>query len=295
MDKYMLTGIAVILTLAACERIKNDTKQDTIPEPDPGVFLQISGGFEYKYTDFDFYDSSACIFYFKKVHAELENLEGGVFVFLNNGDTIYIGSLWPPYMNSMPYGPFISTPPFFYQCYALKIENWYDVKPDPRNGSEMIEVLRSHGLLHSGLGISIDTVEITADGLDFTFTITNADSTDLLILDPEKTGSGLFHYFTNGLSLYTQDHTQVFSSNIESQAPIPWNSWSIDWLSELKSGDSMTFTIHYTPDAPLDPGEYQALFEFPGLVHAVARDQLFQGDARIWLGDVRAIKRILVP
>jgi hypothetical protein len=55
----------------------------------------------------------------------------------------------------------------------------------------------------------------------------------------------------------------------------------------------MTFTIHDTIDTPLNPGEYWANFRFPGLAYQVSKDQLYQGDARIWLGDVQVSKRIV--
>jgi hypothetical protein len=79
---------------------------------------------------------------------------------------------------------------------------------------------------------------------------------------------------------------EVFSGNIQHQAPDPWNSWKTDWLSELKSGDSKEFTIAYTIRNPINPGEYYTTFEFPGLAYQVTKDQLYQGTSRIWLGEI---------
>jgi hypothetical protein len=112
-----------------------------------------------------------------------------------------------------------------------------------------------------------------------------------MIIDLDKTGPNLFHYFTNGLFIYDLTHNEVFSSNIQHQAPDPWNSWKIDWLSELKSGDSKEYTINYTINNPLNPGEYDTTFEFPGLAYQVTKDQLYQGNSRIWLGDISLNKR----
>jgi hypothetical protein len=296
MNKLRFFGIAVILTLASCERSEKDTDRDNKHETDPEVFFQTGEGLAYRFNDFDFYDSSTCIFYFKTTHEEWEDLELGSFTFLDNGDTIYTGSLWPAYMNSMPFGPFISAPLSMYGNYALRIENWWhEGKPDPRNCPEMITVLKEHDLLHSGLALSIDAVDISADTLNFSFTVTNADTTDLLILDLNKMGPALYHYFTNGLYLYDTDHHEVFTGTIAHQAPVPWNSWKSDWLSDLGSGDSVSYTIRYPIDSPLEPGEYQALFEFPGLAYQVGKDQLYQGDARIWLGDVQGIQNVVIP
>jgi hypothetical protein len=158
----------------------------------------------------------------------------------------------------------------------------------------MIDILNRHDLLHSGLAISSSSVEITGTQLTFRFTITNKDQSDLMIIDINKTGPNLFHYFTNGLFIYDLSHNEVFSSNIQHLAPDPWNSWNINWLSQLKSGDSKEYTINYTINNPLNPGEYDINFEFPGLASQVPKDQLKQGNSRIWLGDIPHNKSIII-
>lgn len=294
MHKPLLPAVLLILSIPACEKDPGITHTYIPVRPGPEVFFVTSGRLAFQFSEFDFYDSSTCIFYFKTVHEEFEDYERGTFSFLDNGDTIYTGSFWPPYMSSIPFGPFISTPLSFYGKFAFRIENWwYEGSPDPRNCPEMIEVLEERYLLHSGIALSLDTIEINGNTLDYSFTITNADVTSLLILDPNKMGARLFHYFTNGLYLYDMENRQVFTSGILHEAPDPWNSWKTEWLSELQPGVSMTFTINDTIDAPLDPGEYRAIFEFPGLSYQIPIDQLYQGDARIWLGDVQGYKRII--
>jgi hypothetical protein len=171
-----------------------------------------------------------------------------------------------------------------------------DNKPkDPRNDPRFISALKDHNLLHSGLSVSINSINMVGTQLTFKFTVTNQDESDLLILDLEKTGPNLFHYFTNGLSIRKLTYEEVFSSQIAPQTPSPWNSWKTDWLSELKSGDTRHFTINYTINSPLNPGEYNALFEFPGLTYGVTKDQLFQDNNRIWIGDIFVTKKIIIP
>jgi len=36
----------------------------------------------------------------------------------------------------------------------------------------------------------------------------------------------------------------------------------------------------------LQPGEYKASFEYPGLSYQVGLDELFQDGARVWLGEI---------
>lgn len=279
MKKSLLFGILVLLVLNSCEKLNNE------------VFLKIGSDHEYNFSDIELYDSSTHILYFKNVHDEFKGIEKGTFTFLDNGDPIYSGSFWPGYSSAGPNGPFIMSPPSMYGNYALRIDYWSSDKSDIRNDPKMISLLNRHDLLHSGLLISSSSIEITGAQLTFRFTITNQDRSDLMIIDPEKTGVNLFHYFTNGLYIYDLAHKEVFSSNIQYISPEPWNSFKIEWLSELKSGDSKQFTINYTLNSPLNPGEYDTTFEFPGLAYQVTKDQLYQGNSRIWLGDIQLNKR----
>ncbi|TAL63405.1 MAG: hypothetical protein EPN88_12285 [Bacteroidetes bacterium] len=278
MKKSQLFGIIVILTIISCEKIDHE------------VFFKIGSDLEFKFSDIELYDTSTHILYFKNSHAEFDEMLKNTFAFMDNGEIIYQGSFLPGYSSSIPNGPYIMSPPM-YGNYALKIENGHFDKPDIRMDQRIINVLKQHDLLHSGLAISSGSIEIAGSQLSFKFTITNQDQSDLMVIDPDKTGPNLFHYFTNGLRIYDLAHNDVFSGNIQHQAPDPWNSWKIDWLSELKSGDSKEFTINYTINNPINPGEYDTYFEFPGLAYQVTKDQLYQGSYRIWLGDISLNKR----
>jgi hypothetical protein len=283
MKKLSLSGIIIILILTSCS--KNDKE----------IFLKIGNDLEYEYSDIDLYDSSTHVLYFKTIHDELKSMENNSFVFLNDGDEVFSGAFCPGYSSFRPYGPFIYTAPFLYGSYALRIENGSRDKPDVRNDPGMIASLKKRDLLHSGLSVGINSVEKNGTQLSFKFTVTNNDQSDLLILDPEKTGLNLFHYFSNGLSLFDVAGNEIFSGNIQPQSPDPWDSWSTDWLSRLKSGESKEFMISYSFQNPLNPGEYRASFAFPGLEYQVTKDQLYQDNSRIWLGDKRVNKKIIIP
>jgi hypothetical protein len=285
MKKYLLFVSVIILGLTACESNKETLYQE--------IVFKIGQDLNYKYSDIELYDSSTHILYFKEVHPEFDKISQSTFTFLADGTEVYTGSFWPSYLNSMPSGPFISSPPFF-QDYALRIENLYNSDPDLRNDPQLIQSLKVHDLLHSGLSVVINSLVINGTQLSFSFTVTNQDKSDLLIIDLDKTGVNLFHYFTNGLIIRNLNNDIVFSSNVEYETPSPWNSWKIEWLSQLKSGESKQFTINYTISALINPGEYNALFEFPGLEFQVAKEQLFQTGGRIWLGDIQTNKKITI-
>lgn len=281
MKKILVFGLACLFILASCEKNQNE------------VFFKIDNGQEYKFRDIQLYDTSTHILYLKKEHTELSEIMNGSFSFLDEGATIYEGNVVAGYSSFRPNGPFIMSPSM-YGDYALKIENGRLDKPDVRNDSKMINLLNKHDLLHSGLAITSSSTEITGTQLTFKFSITNYDQSDLLILDNVKTGPNLFHYFTNGLYIYDSDHNEVFSSTIQHLAPDPWNSFKTDWLSELKSGDSKEYIINYTINNQIMPGEYNIRFSFPGLAYQVAKDQLFQGSSRIWLGGIDFRQKITI-
>lgn len=281
MKKNLFFGL-LILFCQSCEKKDRD------------VFFKIGTGLEYSISDIELYDTSTHIMYFKAEHDEFDQLEKGTFTFQDNGEPIYTGSLLPGYSSSIPSGPFIMTLPSMYGNHALRIDCWRTDKPDSRDDSRLIQVLNKHGLLHSGLAISAVTINLTGSQLVFKFTISNHDQSDLLIIDPDKTGPGLFHYFSNGLQIYDKDNKEVFSGNIQHLAPDPWNSWKTEWLSALKSGDSKDFTITYPFSSSLVQGDYKATFRFPGLAYQVSKDQLYQSNGRIWLGDVSLVRRIQV-
>ena len=282
MKKTILFGIFILAVLASCE--KNDRD----------IFLKVGADLEFRFSDIELYDTSTHIIYFKNEYPDFRNLENGSFTFFDNGEPIYTGSLWPGYSSLAPVSPFIITPPM-YGNYALQIGSWNLDQPDKRDDPRIIQLLNQNDLLHSGLSISDCSVDITETQLIFSFTITNRDQSDLYILDPEKTGPALFHYFTNGLYIYDLANNEIFSSTIQFQEPDQLDGWELDWLSELKGGNSNEFSITYPLENPLPPGEYNAGFVFPGLLYQVTKDQLYQGNTRIWLGDVSTKKLIIIP
>lgn len=284
MKKPILLLISVIIC-SSCEKIGSI---------DPNVFFVTGSGIKAKFDDIQMYDSSTHILYFKKSYPEFNDILKGSFAFLDKGDTIYSGTFYPGYSSSIPAGPIILSPPGLYGDYALRVDLWYGDEADPRNCERIIEIMKSHNILHSGLSGEINSLEIEEGILNFNFTLINKDQSDLLILDINKTGLNLFHYFTNGLSIWDSNHNNVFESNIESQIPDPWDSYTSDWLSQFKSGETVSFSINYSVGTIFSPGQYKLLFEFPGLSYQVEKDHLIQNGNRIWLGDITLRKYITI-
>jgi hypothetical protein len=287
MKTSLFIGIAIILVLSSCEKTTYNADYD--------ILLKTEKGFSFKYSDFELYDSSTHIFYFKNNHPEFKTASNDKFSILANGQIIYQGYFLAPYSSYIPTGPFIFSFYKFGPDHFFEIEAWFpDNVKDSRNDPRLIDALKQKGLLHSGLKVSIDSIKISGSQLIFKFTVTNSDLSDLMILDPDRAGVNLFHYFTNGLSMYDSANNLIFKSNIEISSPASFMDWSVDWLSVLKSGDSRQFTINYTPSAPIKLGEYHASFEFPGMHFQIPKDQLYQNSDRIWLGDIQVNKEITI-
>ncbi len=287
MKPSLLLGIALLLVLPSCEKSTFNADYD--------VLLKTQSGLRLRYSDFELYDSSTHIFYLKNYRPELFTENNDKFSILADGETVYQGTIVAPYSCSIPPGPFIFALGSFGQNYFFKIESWFPSNSqDLRNDLRLINSLEKHGLFHSGLKVTIDTLEIENTQLKFKFTVTNTDVSNLLIFDLDKMDANLFHYFTNGLSLFDSEHNQIFESTIPYASPGSYRAWSITWLSVIKSGVSRQFIINYPLDTSLSPGAYHASFEFPGLYFQITHDQLYQNSDRIWLGDIQVNKNINV-
>jgi hypothetical protein len=283
MKKIVPFFIFILIILSSCEKTSRD------------VIFKINDDHEYKYSDIEMYDSSAHILYFKNEHPEFRSIEKGTFTFLDEGETVYTGYIWPSYSSLGPKSPFIMAP-LHTNAYTLTIQSWVPAESDVRNNPRIMSVFSRYNLLHNGLSVTSGSVETGGAGqLVFHFTVKNFDKSDLRIIDINKTGPNLFHYFTNGLYIYDSEDNEVFTSTINVQQADPWDSWSDNWLSTIKTGESKDFTITYPLNKTIGPGDYRISFMFPGFSYQISRDQLYQGDSRIWMGSVSFRKHIAIP
>lgn len=291
MIKIYLTGIIIAFFLISCNKQEeNPILNNRIS--DAGIFFRTSSGLTYSFDDFDFYDSSAYMFYFKTNHEELEYTKLHYFTFVENDNPIYSGKFWPPIMSSIPSGPFIGSMFSSFPDYTMKIGYIYGDEPDPRNSPEMIRVLKEHGLLRSGLSVTIDDAEINSTIVTIDVTVTNNDVTDLLVLDPDKMGIDLFNYFTSGAYVYTVNYDFLAFSVVNYAIPDIEQEWSEDWLTKLGHDESLNFRISYTLNEKISADDYIVKFRYPGLGNQVKLEQLYQDNARIWLGDILCSKRV---
>ena len=133
MKKSLLIGTVIILILVSCEKVSINQKQ---------YLFKTNNGIEYKYSDFELYDSSTHILYLKTKHPVFNNENSSTFSLLADGEEIYNGVFWPPSSSSLPNGPYISSSSF-YPDFVIRIENMtLDNEPiDPRNDPRIITAL----------------------------------------------------------------------------------------------------------------------------------------------------------
>lgn len=297
MKRAIVFATAIMVSLTCCERNGSDpgSDKDAIPDAiDKNVLINIGKDLSYKFSDIELYDSSTHILYFSDNHPELDKYSSSTFAFITDGDTVYTGDFWPSIRSDLPTRPYISTWPFFFQDYAIRIENREQNKPDPRNDDRIIDKLEEQNLLHSGLRAEINSSVRQDPVFILTLSITNMDESALLILDPDKMGNKLFHYFTNGLFVRKVTEEQFTFSIKDYEAPSPLNTWSPDWLTVLQPGEVRQFTFNYEFSSPLSAGEYNFYIKYPGLSSQISKEDLIQGSGRIWLGDVTAVKKVTI-
>lgn len=94
--------------------------------------------------------------------------------------------------------------------------------------------------------------------------------------------------------LVNKDQPEFIYCIIDPQSPTPYDSWKIDWLSLLKSGESIRLNIDYNIGNPLKKGNYIAYFTFPGFTYQISKVDLNQLNGRIWLGKVSGSKEFII-
>lgn len=253
-------------------------------------------------ADFDYYDFSAHLIYLKENKSfagDMENI--GTFKVFANREEVYSGQYHPAYSSSLPSGPVIETHPSLYGDYTVSIgrimylDSLGNFLPDPREDPRIVKALKKYNQFRGGLSCEIQSVQyLSSSNVKVELRLTNNDSFNYYYLDPDKTGIGLFHYFTNGLIIIDYQAHKTYNSGIEVVSADPWNTWKKEWLSVIAGNESKVITIVYDHFDEVPPGQYKATFEFPGLSSQVEKNDLVQEDGQIWLGKINMMKEISV-
>ena len=295
--------ILLLFLVAGCETEKDpaDLLPDSSIELTDGYCLVAGDQVVVNHHDIEHYDYGTHLIYLKSLRSSAEFLEeAGSLTVYAGGEEIYTVTTQPGYSSFAPSGPIIWTHPTFYEDYIIAIDliGTYEVLTgsiaDSREDPRIVEALEKYGQYREGLHCELTSFHYSApDKVVLHLKLSNRDEVNYYYLDPEKMGMGLFHYFTNGLTLWDREAKESYTHQTEHIQPYPWDSWDMDWMSLLEGGSTVTITIEYNNFESLPPGTYLALFHFPGLAH-VERDQLAQRHGQIWLGKLQHKMEVVV-
>lgn len=279
-------------------------------ETEPGPEEKLTDGFciEFGFNNFltheeiEYYDYSTHLIYLKNPSEYLEKFESGIgFRVYAFEEMIYQGVILPGYSSFIPNRPVIHSEPFMYRDFVIgidyfpELDNQNPLKPDPRKNDMIAEALKMYDQFRESLSATMDTIIFKNNhAITITLSLSNKDFVDYLFIDYEKTGTELFHYFTNGLTLVNIQTKETYTHHIDTQPPEPFDKWESDWLSVIEAGEAHTFSIHYEEFDSLPPGDYNIFFRFPGLKYQVSREDLQQPEGRIWLGEYNVIDSLYI-
>jgi len=294
MIRALASFILLLFLAAGCEKNPADLLPDSDIELTDGLCLVSGDQVVLNHHDIDYYDFSARMIYLKNSTSFSEVFgEYGVSALYSGGEKIYDLSLKPGYSSTMPEGPFIWTDPTFYPDFVIAISHMWTYGqraldlPDERDDPRIVKALEKYGQFRHGLQCEIISIGYnTPENVEVRLKLTNHDAVNYYYLDPVKMGMGLFHYFTNGLSLVDLDDYKVYANGADHIQPDPWDSWDLAWMSLLEGGSSVNLTITYDHFENVPPGSYHAFFSFPGVPYHVERADLEQQDGRLWMGEL---------
>jgi len=266
-----------------------------------GVWLKMGDGSMVATSEINFYDLSTHMIYLKKKVPYLGKVDQGgtMSVYVDNVE-IYKCSFHPTYLSSLPSGAYISNPTLYEKdIVRIDFRQVYNSNnepsiTDPRNDKRIIEALKKNKQYHQGLDCTIQSVDVLNGKVVLDFELYNPDTFNYYHLDPDKMGVGLFHYFTNGptfLNIQIPNHYTHLETVVK---PSPWNSWKIEWLSLIKSGERKTFSITYDHFDHMPEGKYKMFFLYPGLNFGITQKELILESGRIWMGEINIEKDITV-
>lgn len=168
----------------------------------------------------------------------------------------------------------------------------------PQNNPDVKSALINAGLYHGGIGITFDTTDTTTlrmvenadtSTISYKFTITNNDKDDLYIIDPDKTGSDLFHWFTNGLTFQNIETNEIYRAQWRKHAqPSSLDYWSSDWFTKLESGQSIQRTVLLKGYPYFPSGEYQFEFKYDSQRRGMEKENREIETGRYWIGPTRS-------
>jgi hypothetical protein len=251
--------------------------------------------------DIDFYDFSSHCIYLKKPKTELfpdyddsfqlmQAMSNKMFWIIANGKQCYLAAFHGAASSLACFTPFVNELSFdFYPSDVLPLQGSW-LGDDERNNQTVKNALKAAGLYHAGLTVELQDVNVTDNSdiatVQYILKITNNDVDDLLVLDADKMGSGLFHYFTIGPMIYNEDRQlHYYAEHREFTKPAEGVTFDPEWFTVIKSGQSKSWTITLEGYDTIQPGQYKCEVKFASPME-IDLAHRYVGKARYWLGEI---------
>jgi len=287
----LLLGILTTLLFTGCEMTEN---------PDGAGFQLIKDGeVVLDLSDIDYYDFSTHVIYLNEnnqLGGDADKLEGAAVTV--DGVEIYSLRIQEPLSSTIYPGPQTNRTMDMYGDFAFRIRFVHlddgsgNIPVDPRLDPRISDVLERHDKLRRGLSVEIVSVERDGDDIKTTLRLKNLDPVPYYHLDPDKMGTGLFHYFTNGLTYYNSELGYVRDTAV-GEVPDPWNYWTNDWLAEIEGNQTKEWEFTYSLGAVPQGKDLNFSFDFPSPHLAItSRAALDLDGGRVWLGSVEDTRKV---
>ncbi len=237
-----------------------------------------------KPSEIRFYDWSSHIFYLN-VEKEKEKHSGRFFVVKSDQQPLFLGLFFPLYWSSIPRFPsVIAHDDFFYPIDVVGLGGYgFSESTSLNNNHEFRLALEKSGLLKEGIHVELTGLNrVNQTTVSYTYRVTNLDTENIYILDPDKMGASRFHYYTNGVSLM-QGSIYYPAENFSST---PSEKIESTWYFKLAPGKSVTRTVQLEGFRQIPSGTVKATFYFPGAT--LKRGEWQKADGRVWLGSFKA-------
>jgi hypothetical protein len=232
-------------------------------------------------SEIEFYDWSSHMFYLKK-EKEREKFGGLYFVVKEDNHPLFLGYFAFPYSSSLSYYPSVlAWDNYFYTDYIIELGGFGGFHKDILNkNTEFRNALKKEEFFREGISVDLlSVVKKNSTTVEYTFEVTNLDSENISVLDPDKIDSKYFHYLTNGVTFTKgNDH---YSSDFQSES----HSGGIpqEWFIILKPGERNICSVELSGFSEIPEGLVRCRFSFPG--HHPKNANWDKGNGRYWLGD----------
>jgi hypothetical protein len=162
--------------------------------------------------------------------------------------------------------------------------------PDQRENDALKQYLINSKLYHAGIAVEVTNVILyraETSTIEYEIKITNNDDDNLYIFDPDKSGTGIFHYFNSGPGFFNPENNQSFWAS--NKASIQMKSyWQAEWFTKIESHGFITRKIILKGYPNIPAGNYVCYFKYAMPATNLEKKDRELADGRYYIGPINA-------